>query len=265
MAVNELLKTIKSKLKDFGLGILDFIAQMEEAHRRRMETPTACRGCQEIHLYKDLLPTLSANWLEVDDRTLYYQVWKQPWPGERVRPHSYCPTCWGPIHEEHERILEATQQEQRRQERLAAGYQREANAVKRHNERAIEAGCEATLTITQWLKTLDHYDWRCAYCGDPYEELEHEIPIALGGGTTAINCIPSCRSCNRTKSMKHPDEIRETSLSPEAHRRVRAEMEALHGHEISIELPPLSANALAATGKLSTEEINGQREPYAES
>jgi hypothetical protein len=227
--VNRLLKNIESKLRNIGSNILNYIQALEEDYRQRMETPTACCHCQEIHLYQDLLPTWSTSLREGSDRTLYRQVWKRPWPGERVSPHSHCHICCESIHEENKRILEATRQEQIRQERLVTGYRREANAVKRHNERAIEAGCQATLTITQWINTLDYYEWRCAYCEGPYEELEHRIPIILGGGTIAINCVPSCRPCNRTKSMKHPDKIIETSLSPEAHRRINTQMEALHG------------------------------------
>lgn len=234
--MNNLLKTIGLKLKNIGSGILDAIAQMEEAHRQQMETPTPCCQCQKVYLYKELLPTWSDSWAEIKDRSLYREVWGIPWPEEKYRDRSYCPACWEPIRVRHKKIVEAARQEQAKQERLAARYQREAKAVKRHNERAVTAGCEATLTISQWLETLERYNWSCAYCGDPYAELEHEIPIVRGGGTTAINCVPSCRPCNRTKSSKHPDEIRETSLSPEAHRRVRAQMEELHGKRL-LELP----------------------------
>ncbi|GHO76469.1 hypothetical protein KSD_42400 [Ktedonobacter sp. SOSP1-85] len=106
-------------------------------------------------------------------------------------------------------------------------------------------GREATLTIVQWIATLDLYDWKCAYCGGPYEALEHQRPlVAPDGGTTALNCVPSCQSCNLRKGIRHPDEImrKETSLSPEAHRRIQAEMKALHGQNTSPpqEIQPLN-------------------------
>lgn len=234
MNIQQLIKNVGSGLKKLGSDFLD-------AYNQRMDAPTACCSCQQIFRYQDLLPTLSASWSEIKNLSLYHQVWKQPWPGEKPHPHSYCPTCWEPIRQEYKKILEATRQEQAKQERLAVNHRRESAAVKRHNERALLAGCEATLTIGQWIETLEHYNWQCAYCGKPYQELEHEIPIVHGGGTTAMNCLPSCRPCNRQKGGKHPDSIGETSLSPEAHRRIRAEMKALHGGKLQKSLSEKSA------------------------
>src|SRR5260221_12478872 len=45
-----------------------------------------------------------------------------------------------------------------RQNRTDRPYER----VEIHNDRARQMGREASLTITQWLTTLNHYDWRCA-------------------------------------------------------------------------------------------------------
>ena len=65
--------------------------------------------------------------------------------------------------------------------------------------RAQKAGLPATLTIEEWDLTLDRFDRSCAYCGAPWVVLEHAQPIALGGGTTADNCLPACRVCNTRK------------------------------------------------------------------
>jgi len=77
--------------------------------------------------------------------------------------------------------------------------------------RAKLFGLPATLTLTQWLATVDHFNGMCAYClVNPYQILEHFIPVELmqtDGGTTARNCIPACRSCNRKKGKTHPSQL----------------------------------------------------------
>ena len=79
----------------------------------------------------------------------------------------------------------------------------ELTRVKHHLHRAEKAGNDATLTINQWLKILDYFKWKCAYCPNgQFEVLEHIVPILSGGGTTSINCIPACLSCNRRKDSK---------------------------------------------------------------
>lgn len=71
--------------------------------------------------------------------------------------------------------------------------------------RAKEFGLPATLTVEQWLETLNFFGFSCAYCGGPYEVLEHFIPLKRGGeGTTVINCFPACVHCNRKKGTIDP-------------------------------------------------------------
>lgn len=205
--------TIREFLKEVGLTIGTFIEHMEEAHRRRMEAPTPCHRCQAHYPYKDLLPRLF--W--TSSSSPFYEWIRQR---KGYFSHQYCPVCWDVLYKEYENEY-----------RLATHYKREYERVDIHNKRAQQMGRPATLTITQWLTTLDFYDWRCAYCRGPYEALEHQRPlIAADGETTAKNCVPSCHSCNSWKGTRHPDEImkKETSLSPEAHRRIQDEMEALH-------------------------------------
>jgi 5-methylcytosine-specific restriction endonuclease McrA len=43
---------------------------------------------------------------------------------------------------------------------------------------------------------------RCAYCGGPFEEVDHAIPLARGGIHCLANLRPACRSCNRRKWAK---------------------------------------------------------------
>jgi len=89
-------------------------------------------------------------------------------------------------------------------------HKTEIHKVRSHNMRAKKAGEPATLTIAEWLQTLAEYQYRCAYCPTgKYEVLEHYFPLGSHdrqGGTTALNCVPSCRKCNLEKSNKHPEK-----------------------------------------------------------
>jgi 5-methylcytosine-specific restriction endonuclease McrA len=78
--------------------------------------------------------------------------------------------------------------------------------VQIHLSRARKAGTEATLTFNQWKRAVEYFNYRCAYCVEyPYEVLEHYIPLTLGGGTTADNCVPACSSCNNRKGNVMPE------------------------------------------------------------
>lgn len=224
---------IRQWLKDIGIGILNLCESMAELHRKRMETLTPCRRCTEDYLYKELRPSSSFLWA-YGESSPYKQMLNRMLLKEIRYPHRYCPACW-------EIIYQAINKKCEEEYRLTILLCEEARLVRTHNERARQQGRESTLTITEWSKTLDHYEWRCAYCGGPYEELDHWIPLDGAGGTTANNCVPSCRSCNRRKGTRHPDTImgQESSLSPGAHRRIQAEMEALHGNGVTTFLPPI--------------------------
>jgi 5-methylcytosine-specific restriction endonuclease McrA len=84
----------------------------------------------------------------------------------------------------------------------------DSNTLKQHLRRAEKLGLSATLTMEQWHAAIRYFDGKCAYCQEkPWELLEHFIPLGLGGGTTASNCIPSCKSCNNSKGSWHPHKL----------------------------------------------------------
>lgn len=83
-----------------------------------------------------------------------------------------------------------------------------ATLVYVQNLRALWADLPGNLTIDQWRQTVADFGGMCAYCQTrPYIDLEHFIPVELGGGTTVGNCVPACKSCNGRKRRKHPDEL----------------------------------------------------------
>lgn len=86
-------------------------------------------------------------------------------------------------------------------------YTKRSRIVSGHKQRAIEKGFESTLDAYGWIKTLEHYKHKCVYCGKRYEVLDHYIPVAKGGGTSAKNCVPACWKCNSQKSAKMPRDF----------------------------------------------------------
>ena len=84
---------------------------------------------------------------------------------------------------------------------------RECRRVQQANRRAQELGLPGTLTLREWLTTLDYFDWRCAYCQLPfsYDDMEHFHPLTDAEnkiGTAVYNVVPACRTCNLGKGSK---------------------------------------------------------------
>lgn len=85
---------------------------------------------------------------------------------------------------------------------LDSNPERFCAASQRRRARLLAA--DATFTEQQWLKCLEHFNHRCAYCGQSQEtchvlQREHVIPLLEGGGYMAGNIVPACKSCNSSK------------------------------------------------------------------
>src|SRR5215475_13127883 len=75
-----------------------------------------------------------------------------------------------------------------------------------HVYRAQKAGVSATLTLAEWITTLNHFGWKCAYClVNKHSLMEHIVSIKKGGGTTATNVVPACSKCNSRKDLANSD------------------------------------------------------------
>lgn len=80
--------------------------------------------------------------------------------------------------------------------------------VNYHLGRARAAGTPATLTLEEWIVTVNYFQGKCAYCRTRSNQvLEHFLSISMGGGTTSSNCVPSCHACNHKKARVHPDNL----------------------------------------------------------
>jgi 5-methylcytosine-specific restriction endonuclease McrA len=75
----------------------------------------------------------------------------------------------------------------------------EAVRVKAARHFAKRHGVESTLTESEWLAILDERGRQCVYCGDPFECIEHIVPMSKGGANSADNVAPSCIPCNASK------------------------------------------------------------------
>jgi hypothetical protein len=81
---------------------------------------------------------------------------------------------------------------------------REIDRLESQLTKARYLQAEATLTLIEWLDTLHHFRWQCAYCGErPFQVMSHVTPLPAGG-TTADNCVPACYPCIRLKRKNNP-------------------------------------------------------------
>ncbi len=83
--------------------------------------------------------------------------------------------------------------------------------------RALKKASTADFTTDQWRIALDYFGNRCAVCGAEAGMwwtlvTDHWMPLAKGGGHTAVNIIPLCHSkdggfggCNNAKHDKMPE------------------------------------------------------------
>lgn len=64
-----------------------------------------------------------------------------------------------------------------------------------------------TLTSQEWIDKLIEYNFKCAYCGVTFDDIDvptidHIVPISKGGDNTKDNVVPACQSCNSKKGTK---------------------------------------------------------------
>jgi DNA-directed RNA polymerase subunit RPC12/RpoP len=74
--------------------------------------------------------------------------------------------------------------------------------LKHKQERPISEKCAAYVTPGKVLERMKYYFYKCAYCGGPFEHIDHVIPVSRGGDHWPANLRPSCRLCNQSKSNK---------------------------------------------------------------
>jgi len=134
-------------------------------------------------------------------------------PSLAPRLHRYRKECFRMLWQAFQQgsLWRTTQETDSSEEEIYSWLTRIGDRVWQARERAIQANLPATLTVEQWLRTLEHFKWKCAYCEQRLGIIiEHFIPLPLAG-TTADNCVPSCYACNARKGNVHPSLV--TSIS----------------------------------------------------
>lgn len=71
--------------------------------------------------------------------------------------------------------------------------------VVRRRIRVRESGRLSTKDV---LARIEFFGGRCAYCGGPYEHLDHVVPLSRGGRNVPSNIRPACAKCNLSKGSK---------------------------------------------------------------
>lgn len=117
-----------------------------------------------------------------------------------------------------------------------------SDAVVKHRlstarSRAHRRGLPATLTVQAWNCITTFFESRCAYCGDPWEEIEHATAICRGGGTTFANCLPACTRCNGVKHQHSLEDLLAKDLWPHQTTRLEHALSWLHCHGRTSENP----------------------------
>jgi 5-methylcytosine-specific restriction endonuclease McrA len=128
----------------------------------------------------------------------------------------YCPTCYPQAFEENKRTCLACEG---RYDPTSGSLQfcpacnspvtrKELTRIRAHLKRTKQLDLVSTLSLSQWLRTLRYFDWKCAYCLGPFSSMEHYYPVSsVQGGTTQENCFPTCKRCNSRKSDKLPEHF----------------------------------------------------------
>ncbi len=87
-------------------------------------------------------------------------------------------------------------------------YKRQTMERILHPPGIYKHGTKPELTREHWLRVLEFYDYRCAYCRTQCDAenitMDHVIPLSKGGRHHISNVVPSCRICNGKKGDGPP-------------------------------------------------------------
>jgi hypothetical protein len=102
--------------------------------------------------------------------------------------------------------------------------------IEDHLRRARSLKVSATLTLVDWFKILEHFEWRCAYCrAEPFQVLLHVLPQEVAG-TTPENCVPACHhcKCSPKREYTHVQAYLATIQCEQAEQKVQVKKDPSH-------------------------------------
>jgi 5-methylcytosine-specific restriction endonuclease McrA len=80
------------------------------------------------------------------------------------------------------------------------------HAMQCGKRRCLMRGYPSDVTIDDWKKLLETFNRQCPFCGGrpKFFDLDHLVPIHMGGFNVVGNIVPICRPCNSQKSKCDP-------------------------------------------------------------
>lgn len=69
-------------------------------------------------------------------------------------------------------------------------------------EKARRSNVRGKATTEQIAARVAYFGDVCAYCGGPFQHIDHVIPLARGGTGWPANLRPACAPCNQTKHAR---------------------------------------------------------------
>lgn len=74
-------------------------------------------------------------------------------------------------------------------------------SISSQKRKSRQKGLPVQFSKADWEKSLEFFEYKCAYCGKQENQLqkEHVIPTVKGGGYIKNNIVPSCLKCNYSK------------------------------------------------------------------
>lgn len=83
---------------------------------------------------------------------------------------------------------------------------RAKHAIQCGRRRCNIKGYPTDMTVQDWRALLERFDRHCPFCNavPTFFDLDHLIPIHLGGFNVVGNIVPICRPCNAQKSCIDP-------------------------------------------------------------
>jgi 5-methylcytosine-specific restriction endonuclease McrA len=101
-------------------------------------------------------------------------------------------------------------EETRARARRTALLHPETVAASSRNRKARARNAEGSHTGADVIEQYNRQKGKCYYCGKQVGkdyQVDHVIPLVLGGSNYPSNLVIACPQCNRAKSAKHPTEF----------------------------------------------------------
>jgi 5-methylcytosine-specific restriction endonuclease McrA len=137
-------------------------------------------------------------------------AWDTYYAANREQRREHC-RQYHLTHREERAAYAAAYNAEHRAERTAHNAEHHAErAAWSRNRRARIAESPGTHTVEDVLAQYDRQHGKCYWCQGPvgrHYEVDHVMPLALGGSNGPENLVISCTHCNRSKGTKLPHEF----------------------------------------------------------